>query len=146
MLLLSKDFAATNFIKSLAHKLNHCTILTIPQHINNLKAILIIETRNKHDTKHRSERRMEKTKAILIIIAASALIIAVAAIAYAQYANAQTNNTINTTNQTPQNSGGSTTSTTSPSQQGYYPYNGQNSYPYGYGGYGYGPGGCGCFW
>jgi hypothetical protein len=84
---------------------------------------------------------MNKTKAIVLLIAASVLIAAMAGIAFAQYANAQTNGN-NSANQIPLG----TTNINSPSpQQGYYSYSAptQNGYPYGYR---MGMGMCGRYW
>ena len=70
---------------------------------------------------------MEKTKAVILLIAASVLVAVVAGIAFAQFAGAQAAN--NSTNQIPQGASGS-----------YYPYpqqgfygSGQSGYPYGHG-------------
>lgn len=75
---------------------------------------------------------MEKTKAIVLLIAVSVLLVAVTAIAVTAFASAQPSNA---TSQTPQG----TTSNTQVPQQGYYPYSGQY-------GYGRGMGMCTRFW
>ena len=80
---------------------------------------------------------MEKTKAIVLLIAASVLVAAVAGLAFAQYVSAQPNGTANSTNQTPQ---GNTGASNANSQQGYSPY-GQQQYG---SSCGCGRGMCGC--
>jgi hypothetical protein len=85
---------------------------------------------------------MNKTKTIVLLIAASVLVAALAGIAFAQYASAQANGNNSNPSQFPQG----TTGTNYPSpQQGYYPYGApsQNGYPYGYG---RGMGMCARFW
>ncbi len=73
---------------------------------------------------------MEKTKAIVLIIAASVLLVAFAGIAYSQIVSAQTAGTGNVSTQTRQ----STTKGNSYQnpQQGYSPYGPQYEDPYGY--------------
>jgi hypothetical protein len=83
---------------------------------------------------------MGKAKAIVLLIALSLLVVAVAGIAYAQYFGAQTNGASNSINQTPQGSSGNGYAYP---QQGYYPYGQQYAYPYWYG---RGMGMCGRFW
>ncbi len=63
---------------------------------------------------------MINTKAIVLLIAASVLVAAVAGIAFAQYVGSQTNGTI--TSQTPQGTTGSTGATYLYPQQGYNLY------------------------
>jgi hypothetical protein len=80
---------------------------------------------------------MNNKKAIILLIAASVLITAVAGIAFAQYAGAQTNGLT----QIPQ---GTTGVSSANPIQGYYPYGStQNGYSMGYG---RGMGMCGRFW
>ncbi len=84
---------------------------------------------------------MNKTKAIVLLIAASVLIAAMAGIAFAQYASARTSGN-NSANQIPL---GTANPNSSSPQQGYYSYGvpTQNGYPYGYG---MGMGMCGRLW
>jgi flagellar basal body-associated protein FliL len=72
-------------------------------------------------------KKMEKTKAVILLIVASILVAAVAGIAFAQFAGAQAAN--NSTNQIPQGAIGNYYQ--SP-QQEFYGL-GQSAYPYGYG-------------
>jgi flagellar basal body-associated protein FliL len=85
-------------------------------------------------------KKMEKTKVIVLLIAVSLLLIAVAGIAYAQYTSAETTGANNSTSQSLQGTSGS--SYPYP-QQGYYPYGSQYAYPYGYR---MGMGMCGRYW
>jgi hypothetical protein len=81
---------------------------------------------------------MINTKTVVLLIAASVLVAAVAGLAFAQYVSAQLNGTANSTSQTPQ---GNTGASNANSQQGYSPY-GQPQYWYYYG---CGRGMCGYF-
>jgi hypothetical protein len=72
---------------------------------------------------------MEKTKVVILLIAACVLVATVAGIAFAQFAGAQTAG--NSTTQIPQ---GANSAYYPYPQQGYFPYgSGQPTYPYGYG-------------
>ncbi len=71
---------------------------------------------------------MEKTKVIVLMIAASVLLVAFAGIAYSQVVSAQNPGATNAPTQTPQ--GTSATSVPYP-QQGCYPYGPQYGSPYG---------------
>ncbi len=85
---------------------------------------------------------MVNTKAIILILALSAAVAAIAGIAFAQHASAQANATSGVVGQQPQ--GGYNGYYQVP-QQGYYPYGGSQYGSYGYG-YGMGMGMCGRFW
>jgi hypothetical protein len=87
-------------------------------------------------------KKMINTKAIVLLIATSVLVAAVAGIAFAQYVGAQTSGT--NTSQTQQPTTGTTGTTYSYPQQGNNPYGStQNGYTFGNG---RGMGMCGRFW
>ena len=73
---------------------------------------------------------MEKTKAIVLIIAVSVLLVAFAGIAYTQIVSAQTAGTGNVSTQTRQ--GQTNGNSYQYPQQGYSPYGQQYEDPYGY--------------
>ncbi len=86
---------------------------------------------------------MVNIKVVVLILALSVVVAAIAGIAFAQFANAQANATRGVVGQLPQ--GGYSGYYQAP-QQGYYPYgNTQYGNQYGYG-YGMGMGMCGRFW